>query len=32
MPSLPGKNLPDALKDGNPLGIMRLVEGIAGRH
>jgi NADP-dependent aldehyde dehydrogenase len=24
--------LPDALKDGNPLGIMRLVEGFASHH
>lgn len=29
---VPPSLLPDALKDGNPLGIMRLVEGIADRH
>jgi hypothetical protein len=29
---VPQSLLPDALKDGNPLGIMRMVEGIAGRH
>jgi alpha-ketoglutaric semialdehyde dehydrogenase len=29
---VPQSLLPDALKDGNPLGIMRLMEGVAGRH
>jgi alpha-ketoglutaric semialdehyde dehydrogenase len=29
---VPQSLLPDALKDGNPLGIMRMVEGITGRH
>jgi NADP-dependent aldehyde dehydrogenase len=29
---VPQSLLPDALKDGNPLGIMRMVEGISGRH
>lgn len=29
---VPQSLLPDALKDGNPLGIMRMVEGSAGRH
>jgi NADP-dependent aldehyde dehydrogenase len=29
---VPPSLLPDALKDGNPLGIMRLVEGVFGRH
>lgn len=29
---VPQSLLPDALKDGNPLGIMRLVEGVADRH
>jgi hypothetical protein len=29
---VPQSLLPDALKDGNPLGIMRLVEGVASHH
>ena len=29
---VPQSLLPDALKDGNPLGIMRMVEGITGHH
>jgi NADP-dependent aldehyde dehydrogenase len=29
---VPQSLLPDALKDGNPLGIVRLVEGVSGRH
>ena len=29
---VPQSLLPDALKDGNPLGILRLVEGSAGLH
>jgi alpha-ketoglutaric semialdehyde dehydrogenase len=29
---VPPSLLPDALQDGNPLGIMRLVEGVFGRH
>ncbi len=29
---VPQSLLPDALKDGNPLGIMRMVEGIVKRH
>ena len=29
---VPQSLLPDAINDGNPLGIMRMVEGITGHH
>jgi NADP-dependent aldehyde dehydrogenase len=28
----PDAALPDALKEGNPLGLWRIVDGVLGRH